>query len=449
MNDGTAAVRKRKLLRGPRRKDDEMSWQGVEETALHVVELCEILPVDHETALLRVAARWGGPPPVEVAVRFGDAGLAPAVAPGPSCAADGLWSAGFEIPAASAGGELVLMTQSAAWLLPLPTPLAGGPAGQSTKPDPEVPLEEQLRLRRELAERELEELRGKLIQAWGEVAQARLTLDGREAEYDAAQQQEREALAMVAEIRKQAARTEGELNACVRQLETECDRLRNELAGREETTATAAALREQVEAARARIEQLDTQLTEARTVAHDAMDVAARAARELVLERAKVEETTELSGYQGERLAISERELGEARTELAAAGERTTQLEAELAAALERLDQEKTERRRAQDEADTHIAQIRRLEASLGSDDGEEVVEEDLRHLLSARQRELTETRAELEAQRARYAEVASKMTPTELAEATQTPPSENDWSVLDGELLDRLTRAKELSQED
>jgi hypothetical protein len=40
-------------------------------------------------------------------------------------------------------------------------------------------------------------------------------------------------------------------------------------------------------------------------------------------------------------------------------------------------------------------------------------------------------------------------MTPTELAEATQTPPSENDWSVLDGELLDRLTRAKELSQED
>ena len=64
------------------------------------------------------------------------------------------------------------------------------------------------------------------------------------------------------------------------------------------------------------------------------------------------------------------------------------------------------------------------------------------------RQRELEELRSALNEQRARYAAVASQLTPQELAESSETP-EERPWTAIDGDLLDRLTRAKQLTNED
>jgi chromosome segregation ATPase len=523
MDDGTAAVRKRKLLRGPRRNDDEMQAPRSGETALRV-ELCQLLPQAQGKALLRVVGRWNGPAPADVAIRLGDGSLVAPLAPGAVTAAGGLWTSGFEVPLVESGAEIALV--SPAGVVPLrPTernPDADGPA---------------LRKRCEMAERELEALRGKLVQAWNEVAQMRETVNGREAEYESAQRRAAHAVGIVDDLRARATGSEAELAA-----------VRAELDRREDASTRAADLAERFEAARTRAEALDGQLTHARWVAHEAMDVAARAARELIAERAKAEEATELAERRGEALARSERELGEARAALAAAETRASELATELAgtgaelaaaeaelsrardgiasaeSAREQADAEHADRVRAlegeleaardalakleADNTDRHAAEgtsaerIDALEAELAAareqltaaesarteaeaghaaradeleaevealrdalvtaqqeartsfeshthESAPDPVQEDLRHLLAARQRELDEARADLKEQRARYAAIASKMSPTELAATTDARPASTDWSALDDELLDRLARAKELSQQD
>jgi chromosome segregation ATPase len=234
-------------------------------------------------------------------------------------------------------------------------------------------------------------------------------------------------------------------------------------------------LLERFEAARTRADRMESQLREARAAARDAMDVATNAARELVTERAKLEEATDLADRQSERLARSQRELDEARTDLTAAQteletarEALAAAEAELATlrentsatseaetaareALEMLEREQDVRRRAQDDAGRLADRVHELESHIAARADETdaaVIEDDLRHLLATRQRELDETRAELKEQRGRYAAVASKMSPTELAATTETHPPEDGWSALDDELLGRLARAKELSQQ-
>jgi chromosome segregation ATPase len=118
---------------------------------------------------------------------------------------------------------------------------------------------------------------------------------------------------------------------------------------------------------------------------------------------------------------------------------------------LVKLEQEQAERTRAEDEAARLSDQVRQLEQQLQQRPAaatDPAVEEDLRHLLAARQRELDEVRTALNEQRARYAAVASQLTPNQLAESTE-PRTEKPWTAVDEDLLDRIQRAKDLAGQD
>src|SRR3954464_12228751 len=108
MTEGTAASRKRKLLRGPRRKDEQKDALRADRPALHV-DLCQILPLDEENALLRVAGRWSVPVPPDVPGLVGRAALVAPLPPGAGIDRAGLWSAGFEVSAEAAEADLALV----------------------------------------------------------------------------------------------------------------------------------------------------------------------------------------------------------------------------------------------------------------------------------------------------------------------------------------------------
>src|SRR6476469_5310760 len=103
MTSGTAATRRRGLLRGPRRKDDQTPELHAERSALRV-ERCEVLPLNAESALLRVVGRWAAEPPARVELLVGRDLLAVPLPPGPAVTPGGEWTAGFEVPASAAAG---------------------------------------------------------------------------------------------------------------------------------------------------------------------------------------------------------------------------------------------------------------------------------------------------------------------------------------------------------
>ena len=191
------------------------------------------------------------------------------------------------------------------------------------------------------------------------------------------------------------------------------------------------------DAATRRVEDAERELESARadlvaiaahveTLEANAAGATQGAAGELAAERTRAEQA-------GGRAAAAEQALAEAREELAVekaradeAARRAGEAEWQLSEARERLARGVTE------SGNPTPAQV--------------AVEEDLRHLLERRERELEEVRAELAEQRARYTAVASEVPP---AEEPPTPPKAEPWSRVDEDLLDRLARAKSLAGQD
>jgi chromosome segregation ATPase len=316
---------------------------------------------------------------------------------------------------------------------------------------------------------------------------------------------ERRALDSRAELDARRQELEEHCAALTEQLDR---RTNGELSAREDASeerAQAAAALERFTTARAEADALGAELAQARSAAEEASAASARAANDLDAERTARAEASNQADVYGERLAKSEREVTEARAELAGAEQQLEQTREALAAATERLteiesatktlavSEQKTrqelelltrpdqgdgtrrpfgrskvsaqaykdalarieateaERTRAEDDAARLADRVRELESEIAAHHADPTpaeVEGDLRHLLAARQRELDEVRRELTEQRARYAAVASTMTPTELA-ATAEPPAGEPWTALDDDLLGRLARAKELSGSD
>ena len=125
------------------------------------------------------------------------------------------------------------------------------------------------------------------------------------------------------------------------------------------------------------------------------------------------------------------------------------QLAHDATAATARAAREILEERRRTDEA-TRRAEVaeRKLAAQTTSAQG--VVENDLRHLLEKRERELEAVRAELAEQRTRYAAAASAVPPAEEPPADAIAGAKAEpWSRVDEDLLERLARAKSLAGQD
>jgi hypothetical protein len=182
-----------------------------------------------------------------------------------------------------------------------------------------------------------------------------------------------------------------------------------------------AAAREDLAAITAHVEAL-----EARSAA-----AAQGMTEELAAERSRAEAAVT-------RTAAAEQALDTARQELETARQQT---EAESARADEAA-------RRA-GEAEWQLAQAREQLASgeravaAEPSPAQVAVEEDLRHLLERRERELEDARAELAEQRERYTAVASTVPPSE-EPAAEDPDA--PWSRVDEDLLERLARARSLA---
>ena len=531
------------------------------------VELCELVDVGGGDSLLRVAGRWSPDAPECVdLVAFGAGELEriDPLPPGAATASDGLWHIAFCVAEPATAGHLALMTPAGVPVgLPAPARLLSAPVEPSPQErelsderDARAELEErlehaledlsesktlvdQLRRRCALSERGLADFRDKLVAAWGESASMRELLDEREAAHEAARQRAREADDVVAEIEARSRRSKAELAARRDELQQQCALLRDELqqrvaselsvaerlAASEDLRAQAADALARFKAARADTQALRTELDEARARAEDAAVATATAAREILEERMRAEDAARDADVYSERLAKAERELGEARDELATAGaehadvtELVTKLEAETAradAATERIAEAERELASAREElaaianesgdADEQVAAERtRAEAATGRAAAAEqaleaarqellavqqdvdaqkaradeaarrageaewqlaqarerlvraedsataepspaqvAVEQDLRHLLERRERELEDARAELAEQRERYAAVASEVPP---AEEPPADAKDEPWSRVDEDLLERLARAKSLS---
>jgi hypothetical protein len=117
---------------------------------------------------------------------------------------------------------------------------------------------------------------------------------------------------------------------------------------------------------------------------------------------------------------------------------------------LGRLEEAQAERAKLEDEA-AHLSDHKRqLEQEL---EQAATIEADLRHLLDARERELTQLRSELAEQRARFAAVAGRPhdprsddAPEDADRPTAQPHGEKPWTGADQELLERIARAKALA---
>ena len=475
-----------------RDRDDETApTTALDKAPRFDAELCETVDAGGEDSLLRVAGRWSPAAPSDVVlVRFGAGTIErfEPLPPGPASGRDGLWRAAFQVAQGDAtGAHFALMTpDNAAVALPRPT-RRGAPRPTPAKPpEPDADerlrqaeedladanaLVDQLRRRCALAERGLAEFRDKLVTAWGESASMRDLLDEREAAHSAAKERARSADAVVAEIEARAERSREELAARRDELQDHIARLQGELLQRvasERTAAEQLAETEQLradaadalarfESARAETDALKEQLDEARAQADAAAAATARAAREILDERMRADNAVQQADAYGERVATAERELREAREELAqvqTAGADTEELVEALSAEKARAD----EATRRVEQAERELAAMReelaeahkRLAGSTG--EGEEptpahsAIEEDLRHLLERRERELEDARAELAEQRERYAAVASEVPPVE---EPPTPPRTEPWSRVDEDLLERLARAKSLAGQD
>ncbi|MEA2427705.1 MAG: hypothetical protein QOF37_1333, partial [Thermoleophilaceae bacterium] len=357
MTRGTADFRWRGLLRGPKTtvEDEQIGAGG---PALSV-DGCDLIRLSSADALLRVSGTWTPSAPAEVELLIASGATVKALPPGPAVTGDGRWSTAFAVDPAAAEGPLALVSE-ATGAISLPQPALQAPSVQQADPVEELEqareLIVQLRRRCELSERGLSDFRDKLVQAWGEASHMRQMLDAREATFATATQREEQAHAMVGELETRARRSEQELERQRREMTDECARLEAELARRADdeqlatATAEAAAMRahaaealERFEAARSEADLLDQRVAQAKSMAGQATDLAAHAARELLAERARNEEAVELAERHSERLAKAERELAEAAEQLAAAQQRIEELEAnsgeQLAAAQQRIEE--------------------------------------------------------------------------------------------------------------
>jgi DNA repair exonuclease SbcCD ATPase subunit len=328
---GTAGFRKWSQKQGP--EEDRQVRSALS------VERCSLLPLAGGEALLHVAGRWSPEVPAGVELLAATGSLHPPVAPGPRIA-DGLWSASFAIDGDAADAPLLLVTKTdGPWRLPRPqlnpTPAPARPTEAVAEAvSPEL---KQLRLRCERDERTLADLREKLVKAWSEVGEMRELLGGREAEHELAAQRWASSDAIIVELEARLENSERELAARRAALESECERLQQELSHRaregaqqtEELRAQAAETLASFEKARAESDTLRARLADARALADETLTAAAAAARELAVERARAAESSRLAEELGERLATAEGELAEARERLAA-------LEAQLADAEQR-----------------------------------------------------------------------------------------------------------------
>src|SRR4051812_30650138 len=336
MTDGSVGVRWRTLL--PGRKDDRRRDPRAA-TAAFVVDRCESLPLGETSALLRVSGRWTSGVPHSVDLVGDDGTRVSPVPPGPQVASDGTWSAGFELPAGAPERRLALGTDGFWTELPSASSLA--PPSRPAYADALDELQSartviaQLRERCDVSERGLADFRDKLAHAWEEASHMRTMLDTRETAYETALARERQAVAVVDELRASLRRSEEDLTASRQELEAECRRLREELAGRPKLDPQAAARAdealEQLSVARARSAQLEAQLVSAQSIAEDTLQAAGRGARELTAARIKADEAAARAEQYADQFAGSERMLGEVREELAAAHARIAELEAAAA----------------------------------------------------------------------------------------------------------------------
>jgi hypothetical protein len=151
------------------------------------IDECELVPTG-DAATLRVGGHWENAAPGAIQLYVpaeGFGALVDALPPGALSSDDGEWSAAFAVDPAA-------MTQRLALVPAVGRAVAFTVAetAQAPEPPPEDPAESdelvaQLRRRCERSERALADCREKLVQAWGQLDEARAALNEQQARYAA------------------------------------------------------------------------------------------------------------------------------------------------------------------------------------------------------------------------------------------------------------------------
>ena len=198
------------------------------------IEHCEYVPVDAASALLRLEGHpVGDLDPATLRLTVREHGEHDQLAP-PVLTAEGRWRLAFGIPAVAVGAEELADLRAR-----LDRERGGRLRAEEELGNSSLDLAdaqallEQLRRRVDISERNLGDLRQKLIVAWTESSELRQLLDDREDAHEKAKAEARRRRAMEGELRALLTRQEEELSAARDDVQRRCDELAGELSRRE------------------------------------------------------------------------------------------------------------------------------------------------------------------------------------------------------------------------
>lgn len=406
-------------------------------TAAFRLNTYEYIPGGGELALVRVVGQLDGVSPDEIVLRDAAGERHPPLpAARPSEPAErGLWRAAFSVPLESVEGGQLVLTLGGGGEVPLPTPtrrslgIEDGPRAQATRADadaagrlPQIdrrdrpaPAHEAAGVRTEKTEPATGEGERRLVTALEDANGKREDLEHRC----------RQAEAQVTELRTrlQAVAAEAQRQREAAELQRhDVELLREELERQREAAARAPEARAERRAG-------DLEAAERRLA-----DYVQRLATAAEIER----------GLRARIESLESRPVGDAGvvtpTEAESGGsERHEATVVELRARIAELEHA-AEARIDPDASDAQ--ELDRLRHAL---DAQRVIEDDLRAMLASAKRQADEARREVAALRGTLANSPRRIDRREPVKA----PDDEDWSALDQDLIERLTKAKQLSGSD